>query len=467
MNTQAYFDNIQERIANELWKTNHSIIVAVAWFTDGYLFSILCDKARNGIDVKALLMDDFINNSSAIDYNELINAGGKVWKISNEGGSNRLMHNKFCIIDEHTIINGSYNWSNKAQHNHESITVIKDADLAHQFIEEFNIIKLHYFGNEMDVSVNYAKICIRLETLKSVILLEDEEDILFQTNKLKKVLPNKNGQLSLVWAIIHEIENKHYGSVISKIIDFISRQNAVIVHIDEQIVAMQLELRVLGLQISSLEDEKTEIEKIFYLFDLRHNRELGLLIVEILKFRRTKLREEAEHDKTKQKSAEEAETDYKEYQKSYEESSKKNVVTLSDEDQAEIKQSYRKATKLCHPDVVNEAQKEQAEVIFQALKDAYDGNDLQKVKSILSDLEKGIFTNRTETITEKFQLQASLTQLRRHRDDLERALMELKKTESYDVISDTDNWDTYFENTKIQLEDQLSALTNDLEYKFR
>ena len=290
---------------------------------------------------------------------------------------------------------------------------------------------------------------------------------MFQTFKLKKTLPNYVGQLSLVWAIVRETEKKHFGAAVSQIIDFVSKQHNLSVYVNPEITAMQLEVKVLGLQISSLEDEKTEIEKKLHLFNIRHDRELGELILEILKFRRTKLKKEAEHDKTKQQSAEEAERDYTDYQKSYEESSKKKVLTLSDDEQVEIKQSYRKATKLCHPDVVNESQKEQAEAIFQVLKDAYDSNDLQKVKSILSDLERGIFTGRTEKINEKFELQASISQLRRHRDELERALIKLKESETYHVISDLAGWDSYFESTKTQLEQQLNIIMSDLVLKER
>ena len=39
-----------------------------------------------------------------------------------------MMHNKFCVIDRSTVINGSYNWSYKARQNHENITVSTNAE---------------------------------------------------------------------------------------------------------------------------------------------------------------------------------------------------------------------------------------------------------------------------------------------------------------------------------------------------
>jgi phosphatidylserine/phosphatidylglycerophosphate/cardiolipin synthase-like enzyme len=51
------------------------------------------------------------------------------------------MHNKFCIIDSETVINGSYNWTKKANFNKENITIDKDRGLAKRFANEFKSIK--------------------------------------------------------------------------------------------------------------------------------------------------------------------------------------------------------------------------------------------------------------------------------------------------------------------------------------
>jgi len=135
MQTQAYFENIQEHIITELKAAKSSVIIAVAWFTDNVLFDILCKLADKGIKIELLLMNDEINKSSGINYDMLQQKGGKVWMISNADGSNNIMHNKFCVIDQSTVINGSYNWTRKAKSNHESVTVIKEnPSLALDFI---------------------------------------------------------------------------------------------------------------------------------------------------------------------------------------------------------------------------------------------------------------------------------------------------------------------------------------------
>lgn len=49
------------------------------------------------------------------------------------------MHHKYCVIDGRTVLTGSYNWLDSAEtKNHENLLVIRDADLARQFLEDWN-----------------------------------------------------------------------------------------------------------------------------------------------------------------------------------------------------------------------------------------------------------------------------------------------------------------------------------------
>ena len=54
---------------------------------------------------------------------------------------NKLMHNKFCVIDLEKVIHGSYNWTNKAQYNNETISIIDNRLEAKKFAEQFLKIK--------------------------------------------------------------------------------------------------------------------------------------------------------------------------------------------------------------------------------------------------------------------------------------------------------------------------------------
>ena len=117
-----YSNNIQNVIQGELFAASQSIKIAVAWFTNDLLFQPLLLKLATGVKIDIILNKDEINLSSSINFNLFVQQGGNLYW--NE--SNRLMHDKFCIIDDRVVITGSYNWTNKAEINYESISVFTD-----------------------------------------------------------------------------------------------------------------------------------------------------------------------------------------------------------------------------------------------------------------------------------------------------------------------------------------------------
>ena len=118
---EHYNKRIQNIIQKELFKANSSIKIAVAWFTNDLLFQPLLLKLQIGVSVELVLNKDKINDSEEndIDFSEFIENGG----VLHWNDSKRLMHEKFCIIDGTIVIYGSYNWTNKAELNDESIAV--------------------------------------------------------------------------------------------------------------------------------------------------------------------------------------------------------------------------------------------------------------------------------------------------------------------------------------------------------
>jgi hypothetical protein len=459
MKTQAYFDNIQEHILTELNFATSSVIIAVAWFTDEILFKTLCNLADKGIKIELLMINDKINQTSGIKYDLLQEKGSKVWMIGSNDSRENIMHNKFCVIDQSTIISGSYNWTKKAKNNYESITIIKENPLmAMDFITEFQQIIEKYFGKDVESMIlDYGRICVRLETLKNVILLEDFEDIKYQLDKLKNSIKTAitDTNTDNLTSIIKKTERKNYGEAVKLINEFNTRFRQLTIFIDSEIAALKLESRSLELQINALDDEKTEIEKLLHSFEIRHNQELGDIIIKILRIRKEKLKNDAEKDTSKKKKHEEAEKDYDDFNQNYATLKDEKIAELTDEEKKELKTLYRKASMLCHPDKVAEDQKEEAERIFKELAEAYKRNDLEKVKEILTNLEKGIFLSNTDVTNEKEKLLILVRQLRIKRDHMEQELDELRKSETYQTVSTIDDLDEYFHNLKEKLNNQL------------
>lgn len=121
---QAHFQNIRISIIKEIEKANKSLKVAVYWFTNHELFDLLYQKQLNGIQCDLIIHNDYINNrDTGLPFQKFIDAGGKFYFSDEENP----MHNKFCIIDNRVLINGSYNWTYYAESkNRENILIIKD-----------------------------------------------------------------------------------------------------------------------------------------------------------------------------------------------------------------------------------------------------------------------------------------------------------------------------------------------------
>ncbi|MFK7983327.1 MAG: phospholipase D-like domain-containing protein, partial [Saprospiraceae bacterium] len=64
------------------------------------------------------------------------------------------MHNKFCIIDERILINGSYNWTYYAENkNEENILITDNTEVIHKYLNEFKRIK-----NSLSIVIKSVKI---------------------------------------------------------------------------------------------------------------------------------------------------------------------------------------------------------------------------------------------------------------------------------------------------------------------
>ena len=146
----AHFDNIRKILIQEIQDAQNEILVAVYWFTNIELFNVLLDKVRKGVKVKLIIHNDYINNrESGLPFQSLIDEGGEFY-FSN---SNNPMHNKFCVIDKTTLINGSYNWTYYAEEkNSENILVIKqERTVIEAFVREFDKLK-NMFEKVQDIA---------------------------------------------------------------------------------------------------------------------------------------------------------------------------------------------------------------------------------------------------------------------------------------------------------------------------
>jgi len=133
---KVYFSGIRERLLQELNEAQKTICIAVAWFTNDDLFSMLCMKLEQGLKIELIIINDYINNwEFGLPFQKFIDLGGKLYLSEYPS----IMHHKFCLIDNETIFNGSYNWTYYAEmRNDENIMLFKGkSNLMKEFKTEF------------------------------------------------------------------------------------------------------------------------------------------------------------------------------------------------------------------------------------------------------------------------------------------------------------------------------------------
>lgn len=453
--TEALFENIGKRIVLEINEARNSIFIAVAWFTNLDIFNALLKKEKEGCQINLMYSDDDINNNSSLKFDLLKTKNSNVYPIGD--GSNNIMHNKFCVIDESTVITGSYNWSNKAESNHENITISKEAkDLAQCFISEFNRIKkLHH--PESDIKsheFHLDEIIKRLEIIKNFILLGEIDAVKQITSKLNDFSFNHS-----LKEILNLLELKDFDFALLKIDLFISESKQIVFWTDPEIDILKMKIRVLEEQINAFDNEKSDIQKLINDFNIRHARELGLIILDILQLR-IKL---SRYDKTRYQQAE---ADEKKYKKQYHSQKAKSFVELNDEDRIKLKKVYRKATTLCHPDKFSNESidiQERAELIFKQLNEANSHNNLSLVLEIYRNLQKGYLKlEKGKISSDQEVLNSVISSLTNKLIKLEFEIKAIKESEIYKSIILINNWDDYFEQLKQKLLIELDELKKDL-----
>ena len=116
------FENIESDIIKNIEEAEFFIWIAVAWITNKKIIDSLNKKSEEGLNIQVICMNDGINNSHNYFSD---NKNLQIYKYNPYGKYDNIMHNKFCIIDGKKVINGSYNWSCKAEYNKENITILQ------------------------------------------------------------------------------------------------------------------------------------------------------------------------------------------------------------------------------------------------------------------------------------------------------------------------------------------------------
>lgn len=386
----------------------------------------------------------------------------------------------------------------------------------------------------------------RLEIIKSSIAIEDEELVALQIEKLQMLEID-----DAVKKIVMLLQKALFTEALLRIEAYLSQHNSLVLHVDKELQALKMELKVLENDLQKCIEQKIEYLNEIETFNRVYNFHLGELIKIILNLKKEilykktikkqndkekyhkdfetyedtqndidelketlaqleealeemdednehydeiskayqELQEELdklEEELSTQKEAldemktsfeeDSIETEYEEMKSAYEDFENEyehikeefeSKLSITEEDKQELKKLYKKAARLCHPDIVVDELKDKAHALMQQLNDAYSKMDLVAIKEMLKSLENGIsFLVASDSINDKELLKAKIDELEEKIQAIKEEIEQIQSDETYQVIQKLDDWDGYFEELKTNLEEEKERLEKEARVVF-
>ncbi|XP_033736395.1 mitochondrial cardiolipin hydrolase-like isoform X3 [Pecten maximus] len=129
----SHKENSLSKLFMKLSRSIKSMDVCVFVMTCTDLTDLLIQAHRRGVCVRVIT-----------DCEQVDATGSQVWRLRSEGiavrtdGSSFFMHHKFVVIDEKTLINGSFNWTRQAiTGNQENLLISDNPMLVKEYHKQF------------------------------------------------------------------------------------------------------------------------------------------------------------------------------------------------------------------------------------------------------------------------------------------------------------------------------------------
>jgi phosphatidylserine/phosphatidylglycerophosphate/cardiolipin synthase-like enzyme len=137
---EVYFspdDGTARRLVELLRGAQDSIYFLAYSFTSDDVANAIMERARAGVSASGVMETSQYESNQGTEYDRFKNAGLDV----RLDGNPRNMHHKVLIIDRQTVVTGSYNFSGNAEEtNDENTLIIHNAEIAGQYMAEFERI---------------------------------------------------------------------------------------------------------------------------------------------------------------------------------------------------------------------------------------------------------------------------------------------------------------------------------------
>ncbi|WP_044179810.1 DNA repair protein [Phytobacter massiliensis] len=175
-------------------------------------------------------------------------------------------------------------------------------------------------------------------------------------------------------------------------------------------------------------------------------------------------------DEPARQARDEARQEYEEYQEQQHDAEKRAGFEqkMSQDERVELKRLWRQASKLCHPDLVDGAFKEEAHAIMVQLNQARQRGDLGAIRAILTRLQKGLEPlMASDLLNDLARLRQRIEEVKQHIASLIDELNALEKEESWQLVSSLTDQEGYFrqqEKALAEIRQTLEQQVSEAEY---
>lgn len=147
----AYFspkDQLAMKLIDLIDEEEKNIKVAIYCMTHLGIAKALIRAQERGVAIEVLVDPFSVKVRSSIHRLAKAKIPLYVWdkaiRMGGQSAGKSLMHDKFCIFGDHLVWTGSFNFTNRANKNHqENAVVIESKEIAQSYLEQFHHMKLY------------------------------------------------------------------------------------------------------------------------------------------------------------------------------------------------------------------------------------------------------------------------------------------------------------------------------------
>ncbi|MGL5949046.1 MAG: hypothetical protein ACRCYV_08415 [Aeromonas sp.] len=330
----------------------------------------------------------------------------------------------------------------------------------------------------------------RLELLKNLIILEEQALLALQMTHLAPYAE----QYPAIAALIEAIHAGRYGQAQQITLDFLQAQTGLVRADEAQAAALAFEAKQLENQLQILIEQQAEQQARLDEFNFLHHRALSPLLAEVLAARRQlatdrfsllgmplrvqhaqlaqQIRalqaQQAEINATLASLASspqyaeraQAQEDFAAFtaDKAKEQARFASLDSLSDSELLELKRLYRRACKLTHPDLVDDALRAEAHQKMVAVNSAKEAGDLALLRQLLAELESGLWRQPAVLFSSADKLRQRITALEAQIATQTQHLAAQQADDTLMAILHADDLATYFASQRQGLSELLGQL---------